>query len=249
MADNKEIALTESQSMVSTIAQAAIDPNVDVAKLEKLMDLQERFLNREAATAFAADYVLMKPHLPAVLKTRNNTQTKSKYAKLEDVNKVVDPVLAEFGFGTQTKVKEQTDRGVTVTAILTHKAGHKEETTVFIPLDDCGIAGTKNKTGPHAVSSSITYGKRIAICALLNISTDDDTDGNRQETGLDEPISMEQAVAIDILIKETNADKSKFLEFVGAETVPAITNRNHKKALNMLTEKKRRMDEDKKAGV
>src|ERR1700734_1981608 len=65
--------------------------HMDADKLSRLMDLQERILNRNAKSEFAADYVRMKPHLPKVLRTKDNTQTKSKYAPLEEINKAVDP--------------------------------------------------------------------------------------------------------------------------------------------------------------
>lgn len=231
-----EANATAPNSIVETITAMASNPDIDVAKLEKLMDLNERMLNREAAKEFAEDFVQMKPELPTVARTHNNSQTKSKYAKLEDINVVVDPVLAKYGFGTQTKIKEQTDKGVTVTAILTHRGGHKEETTIFMPLDDRGIAGTVNKTQPHAVSSSITYAKRVAICALLNISTGDDADGNT-DNGC---ITLEQAAEIDNLIRVTGADRAKLLEYASSDDVRNIPAKNYGKTISMLKQKQKK---------
>src|SRR4051794_37472566 len=99
-------------------------------------------------------------------------------AKLEDINQKIDPILAEFGFATSHKVVAQTEKQVAVSVELWHRAGHGESTTLSMPIDDCSSGGKVNKTQPHAISSTITYLRRVGECALLNISTGDDTDGN-----------------------------------------------------------------------
>lgn len=229
------VVRTESQSVLNMIAEAAKDPAVDVSKLEKLMDLQERFLDREAQKMFAEDFVKMKPNLPLVIKTHNNTQTKSKYAKLEDINKVVDPILSKFGFGTSTDIVAQDDKGVTVEAKLWHRGGHIETTKIFMPMDDVGMQGTKNKTMPHAVSSSTMYARRVAICAILQISTGDDNDGNLEPVY----ITQEQVEHVEKLIKETGADEKKFFEYMGVDSVAHIRANEIKKATSMLEAKKK----------
>ena len=211
--------------------------NVDVVKIEKMMDLHERMLNRNAKSAFASDYVKMKPHLPTVARTKNNTQTKSKYAPLETINEAVDPILEQYGFGTATKILAQTADSVTVKAELWHRDGHVEETTITMPLDKAGIQGTVNKTGPHATASSVTYAKRVAICALLNISTGDDLDGNRQED--DGIIDIEQAAILDNLLRETASDRAAFLTYFKTEDVRNLKAKDYKNAFAMLNKKKK----------
>ena len=224
---------SETSAILSVIERVALDPNVDIEKLERMLDMQERVLNRNAKQAFAADFVRMKPHLPRVVRTKKNEQTKSKYAPLEDINKEIDPVLERFGFGTSTKLVSQTDRAVTVKAMLWHRDGHIEENEITMPLDDRGIAGTVNKTLPHAVSSSIMYARRVATCAILNISTGDDRDGNGDPAVLD----IEKAVEIDRLIGTSGADKAKFLAHMKADSVQNIRAGDYQKAKNLLNAK------------
>lgn len=207
--------------------------NIDVAKLEKMMDLHERMLDRNKADAFAADYVRMKPNLPKVLKKKKNEQTSSKYAPLEDINQQVDPVLAEYGFGTSTRVTAQTETNVTVEAILWHREGHKESTVITMPLDNVGAKGTVNKTNVHATASSVTYAKRVAICALLNISTGDDIDGNTH-TGF---IDTEKAAALDVLINKVGADREKFLALFKVNDVRHILASEYANAVALLERK------------
>lgn len=235
---NGDIINGDAASIMALIARAAADPNVDIPKMERLEAMYERALGRTAKQAYSADFVRMKPHLPTVERTKDNIQTKSKYAPLENINEQIDPVLKDYGFATATKVLSQTADSVTVKAELWHSGGHVEETIVTMPLDNKGMQGTVNKTLPHATASSITYAKRVAICALLNISTGDDKDGQGppDNTVLDNA----RAVEIDLLISEVKADKSKFLNFMGVDSVQKIKASDYKKALNALNAKKKK---------
>lgn len=246
MTEERKDAIPTNQLEVSPSAPSSSDvmgmmvkaaETLDVVKLEKLMDLQERMLDRNAKAEFSADFVRMKPNLPKVLRTKDNKQTQSKYAPLEDINQAIDPILKEYGFGTATKVLSQTADSVTVRAELWHRSGHIEETTITMPLDRAGIQGTVNKTGPHATASSVTYAKRVAICALLNISTGDDKDGNSEVVFVD----YEQAVEIDQMIAKVKADKAKFLKVMGVDDVRHIRANEYKKAISLLKKKERKV--------
>lgn len=206
---------SKATNMIEVIAKAATNKNMDIAKLEKLMDLQERVLNHEAEMAYNRDFVQMKPHLPTVIKGKYNEQTKSYYADLKDINEQIDPVLSQYGFGTETKVIEQTETHVKVVAILRHSGGFKSENPVLMPLDKLGMKGSVNKTDVHAIASSITYAKRIALCGLLNISTDDvkDTDGNMPNDTLTEAQiehlrakMMEVGMPVKLILEKYNTE-------------------------------------------
>jgi hypothetical protein len=165
--------------MLQIIDKLASNPDVDIAKMQAIVEMRNQEISRQNEGAFASDYVMMKAELPLVIKDKDNAQTKSKYAALESVNMQIDPILKKYGFATSTPVKSQSDTHVTVEAILRHRSGHSEKTEVTLPIDNKGMAGAVNKTIVHGIASSITYAKRVAICALLNISTGDDNDGNK----------------------------------------------------------------------
>lgn len=237
-------AVVKQGDIVTAIIKAASDPTIDISKLEKLIAFKERIDAVEAKKAFTKDFIEMKPHLPVVIKTKENTFTRSKYAPLEEINLSIDPILARFGFATATKITHQTQDTVTVEAQLWHKSGHVETTSVTMPLDIKSARDTIQKTLPHATSSSITYAKRISICALLNISTGDDTDGVIEIDDI--YITIEQAAAIDSLIRETGVDREKVLTFAGADRneegeldVRLIRKENYKKVMAALSSKKR----------
>lgn len=162
---------SESSAIMAVIERIATNPDAGMDKLQKMLDMQERVMNRNARQAFTADLANMQCELPIVAKNGEG-HNKAKYAKLEDINETIRPTLQKFGFAVTFRVK-QAEKSVTITAILSHKLGHSEETDLTLPLDVSG-----NKNAVQAVGSTVSYAKRYAIAALLNISTGDDIDGH-----------------------------------------------------------------------
>lgn len=168
--ENYPQAVNESAAVLSMIERLACDPQSDMSKFEKLLDMQERVLNRNAKQAFMADLAMMQSELPRV--AENGKSNNGKYALLEDINDTVRPSLQKYGFAVSFRIKQDDPKLLSVTGILAHRQGHSEETSMILPLD---TSGSKNAT--QAVGSTVSYGKRYVICALLNISTGDDTNG------------------------------------------------------------------------
>ncbi len=161
----------ESAAVLSMIGRVSWDHQSDMSKFEKLLDMQERVLNRNAKQAFMADLAMMQSELPRV--AEKGKSNNGKYALLEDINDTVRPALQKYGFAVSFRIKQEDPKSLTVTGILAHRHGHSEETSMILPVD---TSGSKNAT--QAVGSTVSYGKRYVICAILNISTGDDTDGN-----------------------------------------------------------------------
>lgn len=209
-----------SGGLLGVIARAARDPAVDIDKMERLLEMQERVLARQAREAYAVALAELQPKLPIISergKILNNTkQVQSTYAYWEDVNEAIRPLLAEHGFSLSFRTgRDKAD--VTVTGVLTHRQGHCEQTTITLPSD-----GSGNKNAVQAVASSTSYGKRYTAFALLNITTkgeDDDgaTATNKKASGepmprakLDGPHSSKTALrtAVNALIAAVRAASS-----------------------------------------
>lgn len=210
--------VTKEGAMLDFIQRAAADPTVDIEKLERLIVLSERMQAKTSEAAFNAAMAQMQCHMPTVFEGATNTHTKNTYATLDDINRAVKSVMQAHGFAVTFKVVHVA-AGVSVTGILMHSAGHREETTLLLPVD----------TGPgrstvQAVGSSVTYGKRYVMCALLNITTgdavDDDGAGAKQE-----PLVTElQAKQINALLaKCSDRTKAGFEKmYATADQVPKI---------------------------
>lgn len=228
---NTDVAILEPQKpLIQQMLESAKD--IDVEKLKVLQEMHYRDQDRAAERSYAEDFIRMKAKLPKIVRLKKNTQTNSKYAPLEDINTSIDHILEEFGFGTMHKIIETNAEGVKVNVRLWHKGGHFEEIPVWMPIDDKGMQGTKNKTLPHGIASAVMYARRVGECSLLNISTGDD-DGNYTS------ITPEKAKEIEERLTKCGADKVKFLEFMSVETVDEIQTSQLSKAENMIKAKER----------
>lgn len=192
MNDQKEIKIqnsvppSEAASILAMIERIVLDKDVDITKLEKMLDLQERILNRNAVQAFSADFAAMQLELQRVnkngliqIKKDGRIIQETSFAKLEDINDTIRPTLHKYGFGVSFSIS-QTNTLVTVTAKLMHRLGHSDITSISLPIDTTG-----SKNAVQGIGSTTAYGKRYTLCAILNISTGDDIDGNK-------PIEPEQ---------------------------------------------------------
>lgn len=160
--------LVPQQGFLALVEKVLDKETPDLSLVEKMLDMQERILAKEAEMQFNSDFALMTGELPVIIKNKRGHN--GKYASLDEINQNISKVLQKYGFAISFDVKQQ-DKHVIVTCFLRHKSGHKEDTTVTIPYD---TSGSKNTA--QSVGSAITYAKRYALCAILNISLEDDDD-------------------------------------------------------------------------
>lgn len=171
----------QNAALLAVIERVATSPDADLAKLEKMIELQERVLDRNAKQAFAAAIAAMQAEMPEVVERgkikaqlKNGGTMQTAFATFEDINAAVRPILQKHGFAITFRIK-QLEGSIKVTAVLSHREGHSEETDIVLPSD---ASGSKNAV--QAVGSSVSYGKRYTMSALLNIATrgeDDDAAG------------------------------------------------------------------------
>ena len=155
----------------------------------------------------------------------------SKYAKWESIDAVIRPILGEHGFALSFRT-ERTDTVLTVIAILRHDAGHSTETAG--PPVPCDSSGGKNNI--QGWGSAMSYGKRYAATAALNLITEgEDDDGKR---GGQQFITDEQRDELQALIDETNTEIAKFCAVCGVESLAEISASAFVVAKNMLLAKK-----------
>ncbi|WP_301585011.1 ERF family protein [Halomonas alkaliantarctica] len=161
----------DSTAIIQVIERAALNPDVDIDKMERLLQMQERVMDRQAMMAYNAAMAAMQTELPSI-EERGQTNN-GCYATLEDIVDTVRPILQKHGFAVSFRIQTQ-ERGIQVTGVLMHKDGHREETSMLLPADMSG-----NKNAVQAFGSSTSYGKRYVLSALLNITTrGQDDNGN-----------------------------------------------------------------------
>lgn len=235
--------VTESSAIIGMIERAARDPNVDIDKMERLLLMQERVIARQAKTNFDAALAEMQQELPVIEKRgkieirekdssgkrTGDVQQSTAYARWEDINEAIKPILTRHGFALSFRTGLAEDGRVKVTGILSHRDGHREETTMVLQHDSTG-----SKNAVQAVGSSTSYGKRYTAAALLNLTArGEDDDGKAADQP--ETLSDEQVREIFDLLTTTGSDLAGFLKVMkveGLTEIPAAKFDDIKKLIN-----------------
>lgn len=233
----QQLAAPSTGNFLDVIQKAATDPNVDVQKMHGLLDVQERFMNKQAEINFNNALCDLQAELPRIKKSskiEHNNKLISTYAKYEDIDDVIRPLLQKNGFSLRFNSKESNGK-VIITGTLAHRDGHSITDEIPLAID---ASGAKNNV--QGVGSTIAYGKRYLVGMLLNLVFEgEDDDGNAAGHI---PLSDEQASEIKTLLQETNSDVKQFLEWIGAKNVDAMSASAYPKAKAALERKKKQAE-------
>lgn len=217
----QEIITQTVDPMLAMIERVALSPDADISKLEKMLDMQERVLARDAKQAFFSAFSAMQSEMPEVIASAEikheskNAGEKAKiiakYARFEDINEQVKPILQKYGFGIMFKPSFPEVAKIAITGTLSHIGGHYEEATMILPFD---TSGAKNAT--QAIGSSTSYGKRYVLCGLLNISTRGEDDDARATGGEKAVIAFQAEALKEVLMGCNDVTKEWFRTTYGS---------------------------------
>lgn len=233
----QELRTTEAspQQFLTVIARAASDPNIDVEKMERLLAMQERMMAKQAEMEFNQDFTVMQAEMPRIKKNGQiviREVLQSRFAKFEDIDTVIRPIMSKYGFSLSFNSKQAPDgQKVVIYATLAHKAGHSIPGEIPLAVD---ASGSKNNV--QGVGSTISYGKRYLATMLLNLVFEgEDDDG--QSAGRGPLITEDQVNWVRDTLLATNSDEARFLKFMDAKSVTMIPAKSFAKAETMLVKK------------
>jgi hypothetical protein len=222
------------------MAVIAANPTAGADNLKALLDGMERVTKWQAEQDFTAAFARLK--FPPFRKTAKGHN--AKYAPFEDIQEVIEPILAKEGFTLTFSSGEANAKGEVPTfGLLSHIGGHSRTGVIYLPPDVTPTrSGSTTMNALQSVGSSTSYGMRYVAKLMLNLRfIGEDTDGN--EGGY---ITENQARQLDELILKSDANQIKFLEIYGAKTIREIHAFNFRAALAQLETKYRaKLDREK----
>jgi hypothetical protein len=239
MTDPKALVRVENETamVLDGITRAALDPNVDVAKLERLLAIQERLLADQRRTVFRAALARLQEALPQSAKSGaildRDGNKRNKFAKLEDIDAVVRPMCAAEGFSFSFDSKATTGGMIEFTGTLSHREGHAESKTITLPVDS-----GPGRNAAQSVGSSTSYARRYLLSMHLNLIMRDEDDDGAGGQG-NEPITPTQVAELQRQLTEVGGDPARFLKWLRVETIEQVTLSQYGRAIKFLDEKKR----------
>ena len=176
----------------------AVQSGADIAVLERLMALHERWEAGQARKAFDRAMAAAKAEMPAIVKNRQvgfeskrgGSSTSYKHADLAQVIATVRPVLNRFGLDFRFTAQQEGNR-VRVTCHVTHTDGHSEATTLESGEDHSG-----NKNSIQAIGSAASYLSRYTLMLALGLAAAEDDDG-RATSEPEQPATLISAEALE----------------------------------------------------
>ena len=230
-------ATVELRPMQEIISEA-LAKGQSLETLERLMGIKERFEANEARKAFASSFAIVQSKITAVIKTKNNPQTHSKYADLGDILVSAKPIYTQEGFSVIFYEGDTAaQNAVRIYADVLHNAGHKETYHLDIPLDGVGIQGNPNMTKIHGKSSSVSYGRRYLMCMIWNIPTQDE-DGNTMKQPVELIGDKELNFIRDNLI-DLNMPEAGFVKYMKLEKLEDMPKSSYQKAVTAIEAKRK----------
>lgn len=132
----------------------------------------------ESIVDLAKALTVLQGQLKTVPKDKVNPVHKSKYADLSAIWEMCRKPLADNGLGL-VQTTEIAENNVILEATLLHSSGQWLRGKLSL---------NPAKLDPQGVGSSMTYGRRYAMCALLGIAADEDDDGGGGSRGKDKTV-------------------------------------------------------------
>jgi len=245
MSDIADPDLAQSTGITNPLVliRTAIDKGIDPDQLGKLLDLQERWEANRAREAFALAMNLAQQEMPSIIKDAENAHTKSRYAKLENVQAQLRPVYTKHGFNLSYTEEESKNAGhVRIVLDISHVGGHVKRIAGDFPLDGKGSQGGNSAMNAvQAKGSTISYGRRYLLLMGFNITVaDEDTDGQGENAVID----GDQIGEINDLLRECKeagnpVDFPRFLAWLGVQSLDQLPAKDFVKALHELNRKRR----------
>ncbi|WP_175869145.1 ERF family protein [Bartonella gabonensis] len=219
------------------ILERALENDVDMDRLERLLQLRDKEIERQNYQSFVSDLSAMQTEYQKIHKNATNPHTNSKYATLDKYIDAIKEPLAKYHFSLSAKIKEQGSNDITVEMTLRHPTGNEISTEGRFPYDSTG-----KKSDIHAFGSAITYARRYLLGMLLNVaSKEDDKDGNKEDdTDENPPIKKacpQHINEIRNLIEQTETNEDDLLAYANIEKLTDLTYEKAQEVLGLLAKK------------
>lgn len=218
-------------------------------KLEKVLELQERWEANEARKAYVVAMAEFKKEAPAIIKDKENSQFKSRYSSIDALVNSAIPVLSKNEISHSWTFGMLENGWPSVTCILTHSKGHSEKVTMSAPPD---TSGGNSKNPIQQIKSTNTYLKIAtfeAVTGLVSREGNLDDDGNAS-VGIEYITDKQLSELTDMLNNIDGGTEKEYLRLMKFESMDKIPAKDYERAKQaLIIAKKKSVELKAKKGV
>lgn len=221
--EKKEAAIAMSNdpaiAMIQVLERAVLNPEVDVDKMERIMEMQLKVIERNAEIEFNQAMAVVQTEVGFISADLDNSQTHSRYASYTQMNRALRPVYTKHNFALSFNSEPRKEKDMmAVICYVTHSGGHTRKYEIDLPADGKGPKGNDVMTKIHATGAASSYGMRYLLKMIFNISVgEDDTDGNIETVDPVTYITEDQVNTLHSKIKDHDLDMKAFLKWMNRE--------------------------------
>jgi len=234
-----------AETFGQALMQAMTDPAISAEKLAVVLQARREVMEAQAREQFNEAFSRMQLAIPQVTKhglielvSKDGRHLgQYRFAKWEDMDQVIRPILAEHGFSLSFSSQDQPD-GVLVIGELAYRS-YSKTSRIKLPPDQ-----GPGRNPLQAYGGALSYGKRYTAELLLNIvRKGEDTDAVDVSA---KKIDTGQRNVLHTMIEDTNTDMKRFLTNMvsGVDKLEDILERDYTRLVNALQEKKKKRDQE-----
>lgn len=210
--------LTPIQMAYQLIARGA-----DFASVKEMIALGKELEADAAKKVFNIAMAEAQSEMEPVRTNANNSQTKSKYATYDQLDRAIRPIYTKHGFGLSFDEADSPKLDhIRVVCEVTHKGGFSKSYHRDMPADGKGAKGGDVMTKTHAAGAAASYGMRYILRGIFNIAVGEgDRDGNAVPAS-SKTISEAQVKELTDLIAKAGSTVVEFCEVGNIEDVAEL---------------------------
>ena len=171
--DQTALARLDPQALILV----AIEKGAGIEALERLVALATEVRAQQAREAWHRAMAEFQRTCPPIRKTetaRIGSSYSYRYAPLDEIIPTILPVMGLLGLSVSYRQIETGAERVTVSCIIAHEQGHREESgPVSMPVMSEKTSGAN---ASQRVGVANTYAKRYALLAIIGLAPEDDPD-------------------------------------------------------------------------
>jgi hypothetical protein len=219
------------------------DTSVPPERVSQAFDFFQRVESAEALKAFNAAMANARAELTPIIKRHaveygeGAKRTAYKHETLGDIAEAVDPILARHGLSYRYRGSSNPNEPISVTCIVSHRAGHVEETTLKAGADTTG-----SKNSIQAIGSATSYLQRYTLRLVLGLATTIDDDG--RSAGDTIAISAQEVAAIRKQMKAAEVSDGRFCRRFQVGKVEDLPTSKYQAAIEALKAEAARLAEE-----